>query len=158
MAQNRTFFDTKLNELEDKVVRLANLTMRQTATAIEVLEKRDLTLAQTVIDNDNELDRELSPVSHSRPLSRSPPASRHSSQSPARSQSLSLADATAAMSLSRDDRELRDRVAAEVSKRHAHQQKKYHSKRGAQRMGGRQKGSKAKMDTRVKPDRSGFWD
>ncbi|MFN3365624.1 MAG: phosphate signaling complex protein PhoU, partial [Exiguobacterium mexicanum] len=56
MAQNRTFFDMKLNELEDKVVRLANLTMRQTATAIEVLEKRDLELAQTVIDNDNELD------------------------------------------------------------------------------------------------------
>ncbi|WP_214830049.1 phosphate signaling complex protein PhoU [Exiguobacterium sp. s56] len=56
MAQNRTFFDTKLNELEDKVVRLANLTMRQTATAIEVLEKHDLELAQTVIDNDNELD------------------------------------------------------------------------------------------------------
>lgn len=56
MAQNRTFFDTKLTELEDKVVRLANLTMRQTATAIEVLEKHDLELAQTVIDNDNELD------------------------------------------------------------------------------------------------------
>ena len=109
-------------------------------------------------DNDNELDRELSPVSHSRPLSRSPPASRHSSQSPARSHSPSLADATAALSLSRDDRELRDRVAAEVSKRHAHQQKKYHSKRGAQRMGGRQKGSKAKMDTRYKPERGGLWD
>ncbi len=56
MAQNRTFFDTKLTELEDKVVRLANLTMRQTATAIEVLEKHDLELAKTVIDNDNELD------------------------------------------------------------------------------------------------------
>lgn len=56
MAQNRTFFDTKLTELEDKVVRLANLTMRQTATAIEVLEKHDLELAKTVIENDNELD------------------------------------------------------------------------------------------------------
>lgn len=55
MAQNRTFFDTKLTELEDKVVRLANLTMRQTATAIEVLEKHDLELAKTVIENDNEL-------------------------------------------------------------------------------------------------------
>ena len=70
MAQNRTFFDTKLNELEDKVVRLANLTMRQTATAIEVLEKRDLVLAQTVIDNDNELD-DLSLIHISEPTRRS---------------------------------------------------------------------------------------
>lgn len=56
MAQNRTFFDMKLVELENKVVHLANLTMRQTATAMEVLEKHDIELAQTVIDNDNELD------------------------------------------------------------------------------------------------------
>lgn len=56
MAQNRTFFDMKLIELEDKVVELANLTMRQTATAIEVLEKHDVVMAQQVIENDNELD------------------------------------------------------------------------------------------------------
>lgn len=56
MPQKRTFFDVKLEELEEKVVRLANLTMRQTATAIEVLEKHDTSLGQKVIDNDNELD------------------------------------------------------------------------------------------------------
>ena len=113
---------------------------------------------QSAVNSDDEGGPELSPISHSRPLSRSPPASRHSSQSPVRSRSPSLAEATAALSLVQNERDVRDRVAAEVSKRNAHQQKKYHSKRGAQRMGGRQKGSKAKMDTRYKPERGGLWD
>ncbi|KAI0080117.1 RIO1-domain-containing protein [Panus rudis PR-1116 ss-1] len=99
----------------------------------------------------------LSPVSKSRPLSRSPPASRHTSRSPPpRSLSpSSLADRTAALSLTED---VKERVAYEVQKQRARQQRKYHSKRGAQRVGGRQKGSKAKMDTRVKLDRGGLWD
>ena len=104
-----------------------------------------------------ELDPELSPISGSRPLSRSPPASRHTSRSPTRSDADSLEEHTAGLSISHD-RGLRDRAAVAASKQYARQQKKYHSKRGAQRIGGRQKGSKAKLDTRIKPDRSGMWD
>lgn len=110
---------------------------------------------------DDLLDPVLSPMSGSRPFSRSPPASRHTSRSPSRrasSPSSSLADRTASLSLSRHDRDVRERVALEASKLHVVQKKKYHSKRSAQRVGGRQKGSKAKLDTRVKPDRGGLWD
>ncbi|PSR75943.1 hypothetical protein PHLCEN_2v8857 [Hermanssonia centrifuga] len=104
---------------------------------------------------DAESDREedstgLSPISLSRPLSRSPPASR--SQSPS-----SIIGRTAALTLSHE-RDITERIVTEVSKQRAREQRKYHSKKGAQRMGGRQKGSKAKMDTRVKPDRSGTWE
>ena len=53
---------------------------------------------------------------------------------------------------------MRERAAAEASRVRARQQRKYHSKRGAQKVGERHKGSKAKQDTRVKPDRGGFWD
>ncbi|CAL1695416.1 unnamed protein product [Somion occarium] len=95
---------------------------------------------------------QLSPTSRSRPLSRSPPASRHTSRSPS-----SLAERTAALSISHKH-DLKERVASEVTKDRARQQRKYHSKRGAQRVGGRQKGSKAKMDTRVKVDQSGVWE
>ena len=97
-------------------------------------------------------DDDLPSPSSSRQLSRSPPASRHTSRSPS-----ALAARTAALSLSNQP-DIKERVASEVSKQRAQQQRKYHSKRGAQKVGGRQKGSKAKMDTRVKPDRSGFWD
>ena len=90
----------------------------------------------------------------------------------------SLIDRTAALSLTQpgDDLEsesesgsdanlgpdadagLRERAATQASKQRARQQRKYHSKRGAQRAGGRHKGSKAKADTRVKLDRGGIWD
>ena len=96
-----------------------------------------------------------SPVLSTRHLSRSPPASRHGSQSRSASPS-SLIELTAGLSI--QDSGIKDRVANEVAKQRARQQRKYHSKRGAQRIGGRQKGSKAKMDTRVKPDKSGVWD
>lgn len=113
-------------------------------------------------------DSVLSPISRSRPLSRSPPASRHHSpaatssrshsHSRSRSQSpSSLIERTAALSVSTHDT-VRERAATEAAKLRAKQHRKYHSKRGAQRIGGRQKGSKAKMDTRVKPDKGGFWD
>lgn len=97
----------------------------------------------------------LSPVSSSRHLSRSPPASRHASRSPSPSLPSDLVERAAALSLHETDKE---RVANEVAKQRARQQRKYHSKRGAQRIGGRQKGSKAKMDTRVKRDKSGVWE
>lgn len=99
----------------------------------------------------------VSPIARSRPLSRSPPGSRHGSQSrsPSRSGSpSSLAERAAGLSLG----SIKERAADEASKHRARQQRKYHSKRGAQRVGGRQKGSKAKQDTRVKLDRGGMWD
>lgn len=70
----------------------------------------------------------------------------------------SLEEQTASLSLSEDDPDLiTDRAITQASKAHARQQRKYHSKKGAQRVG-RPKGSKAKQDTRVKLDRGGMWD
>lgn len=104
-------------------------------------------------------DGVLSPIDGSRPLSRSPPASRHSSQaqSEAGESDDELAARAAGLSIARQG-DIKERAAAEASKQRAQQQRKYHSKRGAQKVGGRHKGSKAKQDTRVKPDRGGFWD
>lgn len=79
-------------------------------------------------------------------LSRSPPRSRSPSPD-------TLAKMTAALSLRAAD--VRERVAADLAKRQR-QQKKYHTKRGAQRVG-RPQGSKAKLDQRVKLDRGGIW-
>ena len=100
--------------------------------------------------------------------SRSP--SRDSDPSHSRSPSpSSLADRTAALSLSpsdhahtgakhRDDGpHIKEKVHSEVSKRRAREVRKYHSKKGTQRIG-RPKGSKAKQDARVKVDGGGFWD
>ena len=50
---------------------------------------------------------------------------------------------------------MREKVATDLAKR-ARQQRKYHTKRGAQRAG-RPHGSKAKQDQRVKMDKDGFW-
>ncbi|EGO00923.1 hypothetical protein SERLA73DRAFT_134044 [Serpula lacrymans var. lacrymans S7.3] len=61
---------------------------------------------------------------------------------------------TAQLSLQSD---MRDRVSTDLAKQRARQQKKYHSKRGAQKAG-RAKGSKAKQDTRIKQDKGGFWE
>lgn len=80
-------------------------------------------------------------------LSRSPPRSRSPSPD-------TLAKMTAALSLRAED--VRDRVAADLARRER-QQRKYHTKRGAQRVG-RPQGSKAKQDQRVKVDRGGFWE
>jgi RIO kinase 2 len=80
-------------------------------------------------------------------LSRSPPRSRSPSPD-------TLAKMTAALTLRAED--VRERVATDLAKRQR-QQKKYHTKRGAQRVG-RPQGSKAKQDQRVKLDRGGIWD
>lgn len=53
--------------------------------------------------------------------------------------------------------DISQKVLSEVTKKNARQQQKYHSKRGPQRVGGRQKGSKGKMDDRLKMDRSHVW-
>lgn len=111
---------------------------------------------------------DVSSLSSSHPLSRSPPASRHSSPSRTRSRShsrSSLADRTANLILSdvlhdppSNSKDITEKVLSEVTKRRARQQRKYHSKKGAQRVGGRPKGSKAKMDGRIKLDKGGVWD
>ena len=88
--------------------------------------------------------------------------SRRSSGS--RSPSPSVADRAAAMSLNPSQtastsgaRDISDKVQTEVAKR-ARQQRKYHSKKGAQSKGGRLRGSKRKQDTKIKMDGGGFWD
>ncbi|KAI0375362.1 RIO1-domain-containing protein [Pilatotrama ljubarskyi] len=95
------------------------------------------------------------------------PDSLRSTRSRSPSVSSSLADGTAALSLhtTRSHRpppgaskDISDKVQSEVSKQRARQQRKYHSKKGAQRMGGRPRGSKRKQDTKIKVDSGGFWD
>ncbi|KAG2149935.1 RIO1 family-domain-containing protein [Suillus cothurnatus] len=87
------------------------------------------------------------PSSRMSQLSRSPPRSRSPSPD-------SLAKMAASLSL--QDAAFRDKVASDLAKR-SRQQRKYHTKRGAQRAG-RPQGSKAKQDTRVKVDKSGIWE
>lgn len=53
---------------------------------------------------------------------------------------------------------MKEKVASDLTKQNARQHRKYHSKRSAQRSGGRSKGSKAKMDQRIKVDGGGFWE
>ncbi|OAX42389.1 RIO1-domain-containing protein [Rhizopogon vinicolor AM-OR11-026] len=95
-------------------------------------------------DFSNTVSRSSSRMSQ---LSRSPPRSRSPSPDTLAKMAASLSLQSAAM---------RDRVASDLAKR-SRQQKKYHTKRGAQRAG-RPQGSKAKQDTRVKLDRSGIWE
>lgn len=85
-----------------------------------------------------------------RQLSRSPPQSRPSSPE-------SLVEMTESMSISASQRSgIKEIVSSDLTKQRARQRQKYHSKRGAHRVG-RPQGSKAKQDTRVKADTSGFW-
>lgn len=98
-------------------------------------------------DTIDSLDPLSRPTSRMSQLSRSPPRSRSPSPD-------SLAKMAASLSL--QDAAFRDRVASDLAKR-SRQQKKYHTKRGAQRAG-RPQGSKAKQDTRVKLDKSGIWE
>ena len=93
----------------------------------------------------------LSPSLLARELSRSPPQSRSPSPS-------SLAKMTASLSLSTSQHaDIKDIVSSDLTKQRARQREKYHSKRGAHRIG-RPKGSKAKQDNRVKVDKSGVWE
>ncbi|KAH7883652.1 RIO1 family-domain-containing protein [Phlebopus sp. FC_14] len=87
------------------------------------------------------------PSSRLSQLSRSPPRSRSPSPD-------TLAKMTAALTLQAS--EVRERVATDLTKR-ARQQKKYHTKRSARKVG-RPEGSKAKQDQRVKLERNGVWE
>ena len=55
------------------------------------------------------------------------------------------------------EKEIKERAAIEAYKGRAREKRKYHSRRGAERIG-RAKGSKAKQDNRVTVDKSGLWD
>ncbi len=55
------------------------------------------------------------------------------------------------------EKEIRDKAAIDAYKQRAREKQKYHSRRGAERIG-RAKGSKAKQDNRVKLDKGGLWD
>ncbi|KAI1793909.1 RIO1-domain-containing protein [Ganoderma leucocontextum] len=93
------------------------------------------------------------------------PSSGADSQRSSGSRSPSVADRTAAMSLKLSQtpstsgaRDISDKIQTEVAKRRAGQQRKYHSKKGAQSKGGRPRGSKRKQDTKIKVDSGGFWE
>ena len=93
--------------------------------------------------------------------SRADPPRSSGSRSPS-----ALADRTAVLSLDAPSASqaagargnVADRVQTEVAKQRAREQRKHHSKKGAQRTGGRPRGSKRKQDTRIKADGGGFWD
>jgi len=102
-------------------------------------------------DHEYSDDIDLSPSLLARELSRSPPQSRSTSPS-------SLAKMTAALSLSSIKHSgIKDIVSSDLTRQRARQRQKYHSKRGAHRIG-RPQGSKAKQDNRVKMDKSGVWE
>ncbi|KAF7347774.1 Tudor domain-containing protein [Mycena venus] len=94
----------------------------------------------------SEDEAELSDSSKLSTLSRSPPRSRADSP-------ISLEKSVASLTLDN----VKERVAAEVTKTRAQQKRKFHSKRNTRRAG-RSQGSKAKQDTRVKVDNSGVWE
>jgi RIO kinase 2 len=102
------------------------------------------------LSEDDEAFKLPSPTLEGRPLSRSPPRSR--SPSPE-----TLEKMMASLSMSARRNEVKDIVSSDIARARARQQRKYHSKRGAQRAG-RPKGSKAKQDSRVTVDRSGLWE
>jgi len=107
-------------------------------------------------------DQESDVVLHTRDFSgdRTPsPSESQISRSPPRSRSGSVSSLQRKMSSLRvsHDGGVREVVSSQINKKHARQQKKFHSKKGVQRAG-RPKGSKAKQDTRVKVDISSGWD
>ncbi|KIJ26129.1 hypothetical protein M422DRAFT_125094, partial [Sphaerobolus stellatus SS14] len=52
---------------------------------------------------------------------------------------------------------VKEKVIADLTKERARQKHRYNSKKSTHKIG-RAKGSKAKQDTRVKQDTSGFWE
>lgn len=88
-------------------------------------------------------------------LSQEPPRGGSRSSSPA-SQIASQVEKRLSVNGSNEN-QIRNKAAVDALKGRAREKRKYHSRRGAERIG-RAKGSKAKQDNRVKVDRSGLWD
>lgn len=121
------------------------------ATDVDKLQDRDVAMDDELHlaksrGRTEDYPSDVSDISETRALSRSPPQSRPVSPD-------SLAKMTEALSLNN----VKNIVSSNLLKSRAQQQRKYHSKRGA-RKAGRPQGSKAKQDTRVKMDGSGVWD
>ncbi len=90
---------------------------------------------------------DISDISASRPVSRSPPRSRSISPD-------SLAKMTEALSLQQNVKGI---VSSNLAKTRAQKHRKYHSKRSVHKAG-RAHGSKAKQDARIKLDTNAGWD
>ena len=123
-------------------------------------------------DTDEGVDHVPAPDGSSSDQERVDPAPPEPVSSPTASniprESPPLSHSSSALSLAEDARDLtledrghadlvKERVLSDASRAYARQQRKYHTKRSAQRAG-RAKGSKAKQDPRVKLDRSSGWD
>ena len=89
------------------------------------------------------------------PLSQEPPCAGSRSSSPT-SQIASQVEKRLSVNAS-NEKQVRNKAAIDALKGRAREKQKYHSRRGAERIG-RPKGSKAKQDNRVQVDRSGLWD
>jgi len=88
-------------------------------------------------------------------LSQEPPRGGSRSSSPT-SQIASQVEKRLLVNASKE-KEVRNKAAIDALKGRAREKQKYHSRRGAERIG-RPKGSKAKQDNRVQVDKSGLWD
>lgn len=88
-------------------------------------------------------------------LSQEPPRAGSRSSSPV-SQIASQVETRLSVNGSNEN-QIRNKAAIDALKGRAREKRKYHSRRGAERIG-RAKGSKAKQDNRVKVDRSGLWE
>jgi len=88
-------------------------------------------------------------------LSQEPPRAGSRSSSPT-SQIASQVEKGLSVNASKD-KQMRNKAAIDALKGRAREKQKYHSRRGAERIG-RPKGSKAKQDNRVQVDKSGLWD
>jgi RIO kinase 2 len=87
-------------------------------------------------------------------LSQEPPRGGSRSSSPT-SEIASQVEERLSVNASKD-KEIRNKAAIDAFKGRAREKQKYHSRRGAERIG-RPKGSKAKQDNRVQVDKSGLW-
>jgi RIO kinase 2 len=98
----------------------------------------------------NKTEASRASESRERPFSVSPSSSVGQLGSKVESSTLSVKGSS-------KEQEIKDKAAIEGYKRRAREKQKYHSRRGAERIG-RAKGSKAKQDNRVKLDKGGLWD
>ena len=69
----------------------------------------------------------------------------------------SRVESTLSVKASTEEQEIKEKAGIEAYKQRAREKQKYHSRRGAERIG-RAKGSKAKQDNRVKLEKGGLWD
>jgi RIO kinase 2 len=101
------------------------------------------------------LERPQDEQANAESLSQEPPRGGSRSSSPT-SQIASQVEERLSVNASKE-KQMRNKAAIDALKGRAREKQKYHSRRGAERIG-RPKGSKAKQDNRVQVDKSGLWD